>query len=127
MNGFGGHRITAPFFPDKPQHKQEVDMPELEPTKMPDGEMRMMAQQPQSPTLGHIVLFTPQDPTSGANGAKEYVAIIGQVWADPNVERPYVNLLTFPPFQAAGPVWEGSVQEALEPGAPRTWRWPPRV
>jgi hypothetical protein len=102
-------------------------MSDLEPTRMPDGEIRMMAQQPQAPTLGRIVLFTPQNPNSGYNGAKEYVAIVGQVWADPGVERPYVNLLTFPPFKDDGPVWEGSVQEAIEPGEPRTWRWPPRA
>lgn len=98
---------------------------DLEPTRMPDGEIRMMAQDRQSPTLGRIVLFTPQDPDNGSNGAREYVAIIGQVWNDPGVERPYVNLLTFPPFGA--PEWQGSTQEAIEPGELRCWRWPPRA
>ena len=101
-------------------------MSDLQPTRMPDGEIRQMAQQPQSPTLGRIVLFTPADPVSASNGAAEYVAIIGQVFSDPDNPRPYVNLLTFPPF--AEPKWEGSVQEAENGGdKSRTWRWPPRT
>jgi hypothetical protein len=93
----------------------------LQPTRMPDGEIRQMQQEFTPPTIGRTVLFTPQDPNSGANGAIEYVAVVGQVFHDPGNPRPYVNLLTFPPFQA--PVWEGSVQEGE---GPRTWRWPPR-
>ena len=100
-------------------------MSELQPTRLPDGEIRLMSQDTQTPSLGRIVLFTPQLGGANANGAKEYVAIIGQVWNDPHVERPYVNLLTFPPFGA--PEWQGSCQEAIEPGEPRTWRFPPRV
>lgn len=99
---------------------------ELEPTRMPDGEIRMMARQPQSPTIGRIVLFTPMEGENTANGAEEYVAVIGQVFADPGNPGPYCNLLVFPPF--AEPRWEGSVQEGVDGGSTsRTWRWPPRV
>lgn len=101
------------------------DQDELQPTRLPDGEVRMMHQPRQSPSLGRVVLFTPADPDQRANGAHEYVAFIGQVFHDPGIERPYCNLLTFPPF--AEPKWEGSVQEALTEGAPRSWRWPPKV
>jgi hypothetical protein len=109
-------------------------MSDLEPTRMPDGEIRMMAQQPQAPTIGRIVLFSPSKQPSDAhrvNGSEEFVAIIGQVFADPGNPRPYCNLLVMPPF--AAPYWEGSVQE-VDPDADaettaqqRTWRWPPRA
>jgi hypothetical protein len=107
---------------------------ELEPTRMPDGEIRMMAQQPQAPTIGRIVLFHPSHAGDGShkvNGSEEFVAIIGQVFADPGNPRPYCNLLVMPPF--AAPYWEGSVQEAEltadeATAAPmRSWRWPPRA
>ena len=97
----------------------EGDLWPLEPTRLPDGEVRPMRQEFTPPTIGRIVLFTPNG--NAANGAREYVAIVGQVFHDPENPRPYVNLLTFPPFQA--PVWEGSVQEGE---GPRRWRWPPR-
>jgi len=100
-------------------------MSELQNTIMPDGEIRKMAQEPQSPWLGRVVLFTPQEGEPHANGAPEYVAIIGQVWADPGNPRPFVNLLVFPPYSE--PRWEGSVQESDGVNTSRTWRWPPRV
>lgn len=100
----------------------EVEIGALEPTRMPDGEIRPMRQEFHAPTIGRVVLFTPGDPQGGVNGAREYVAVVGQVFHDPGNPRPYVNLLTFPPFQE--PVWEGSVQEGE---GPRTWRWPPRA
>jgi len=103
-------------------------MSDFEPTRLPDGETPLMAQQPQAPTIGRIVLFSPTPQPSDAhkvNGAEEFVAIIGQVFADPGNPRPYCNLLVMPPF--AQPEWQGSVQEAIEGQSPdRTWRWPPR-
>jgi hypothetical protein len=84
---------------------------------------------PQLPTVGRVVLFKPSEGTELANGAEEYVALIGQVIADANNPRPYCNLLVFPPF--GEPHWEGSVQEydpdeaAATPS--RSWRWPPRT
>src|SRR6185437_5639478 len=99
-------------------------MSDLKPTRLPDGEVRMMAQQPQSPSIGRVVLFTPSDGEYN-NGAEEYVAIIGQVFADPGNPRPYCNLFVFPPFGA--PRWEGSVQEGDGKDPSRTWRWPPRA
>lgn len=94
-------------------------------TRMPDGERREMETRKQSPSLGRIVLFTPGT-DERANGAEEYPAIIGQVFADPGSPRPYCNLFVMPPFRE--PYWEGSTQEHVdeEPKA-RTWRWPPRV
>ncbi len=100
----------------------EPNLGPLEPTRLPDGEIRPMRQEFTPPTLGRVVLFTPADHQTVANGAREYVAIVGQVFHDPGNSRPYVNLLTFPPFQP--PVWEGSVQEGE---GPRSWRWPPRL
>lgn len=94
----------------------------LEPTRLPDGEIRPMRQEYCAPTLGRVVIFTPYDPDHGANGAREYVAIVGQVFHDPGNSRPYVNLLVMPPFST--PYWEGSVQEGE---GPRTWRWPTRA
>lgn len=93
---------------------------------LPDDEIRIMEEQRNTPALGRVVLFAHCDGEACANGAEEYVAIIGQVFADPGNPRPYCNLLVFPPM--AAPRWEGSVQEC-EPGqdAFRTWRWPPRV
>jgi len=73
------------------------------------------------PTPGRIVLFTPKSGDS-ENGAKEYVAIIGQVIPAVAGAKPYCNLLVCPPFQDAR--WEGSVQEGE---GPRTWRWPQRT
>lgn len=99
----------------------EAHLGPLEPTRMSDGEIRAMRQEFMAPTLGRVVLFTPACPENGSNGAREYVAIVGQIFHDPGNSRPYVNLLTFPPF--AAPLWEGSVQEGA---GPRTWRWPPR-
>lgn len=104
-------------------------MSDLEPTRMPDGEIRQMAQ--QSPSIGRIVLFTPSPQPFDAhkvNGAEEFVAIIGQVFADPGNPRPYCNLYVLPP--CGEPRWEGSVQEAdasSDVQGMRTWRWPPRA
>lgn len=56
-------------------------MPELEPTRMPDGEIKMMAQQPQSPSIGRIVLFSPWPQPNDAhkiNGSGEFVATWGK-------------------------------------------------
>ena len=92
----------------------------LEPTRLPDGEIRPMRQEYTAPTIGRVVLFTPSG--DGANGAREYVAIVGQVFHDPGNPRPYVNLFVLPPF--APPYWEGSVQEG---DGERSWRWPPRA
>lgn len=98
--------------------------------RMQDGELRMMTQEKQSPTIGRVVLFWPPE-GDGAKLADEYVAIIGEVFNDGVNPRPYCNLLTFPPFQK--PKWEGSVQERDDQdtdhtAAPsRTWRWPPRA
>ena len=99
-------------------------MENLEPTRMPDGKIRLMAQQKNAPSIGRIVLFSNG---TTVNDATEFVAIIGQVFADPGNPRPYCNLWVMPPF--AAPYWEGSVQEWLdEPPMPgRHWRWPPRV
>lgn len=100
-------------------------MDELVTTRMPDGEIREMETRKQAPSLGRILLFRP---TAGetSNGAEEYPAVIGQVFADPGNPRPYCNLFVMPPF--GEPRWEGSVQEVVA-GEPtdRTWRWPPRV
>jgi hypothetical protein len=98
---------------------------DLEPTRLADGEIRMMAQQPQAPSIGRIVLFTPTIGIQHANGAEEYVAIIGQVFAAPGNPRPYCNLFVMPPF--AAPYWEGSVQEGDGDNTSRTWRWPARA
>lgn len=96
-------------------------------TRMPDGERRDMETRKQSPSLGRVVLFTPGVPEhERANGATEYPAIIGQVFADAGNPRPYCNLFVMPPFGV--PSWEGSVQEAQDgEDSTRTWRWPPRV
>lgn len=66
--------------------------------RMPDGEIREMETRKQSPSLGRIVLFRPSGDRAGHNGAEEYVAIIGQVFADPGNPRPYCNLFVMPPF-----------------------------
>ena len=95
---------------------------ELQPTRMPDGEIKMMSQPKLAPSLGRIVHFTPGDHNSGQNGAEKYVAIIGQVFSDPGNPNPYCNLYVMPPFGDA--YWEGSVQEGE---GPRTYSWPPRV
>jgi hypothetical protein len=80
----------------------------------------------EKPTVGRIVIFTPPAgfvPTGNrsgtpGNGAKEFVAIVGQVFDGAD----YCNLFVMPPFADA--YWEGSV---LEGEGPRTWRWPPRA
>lgn len=95
------------------------ELSELQLTRLPDGKILEMQQEFSAPIIGLVVLFTPPDP-DGANGAREYVAIVGQVFHDPHNPRPYVNLLTFPPFQP--PAWQGSVQEG---GGPRSWRYIP--
>lgn len=101
-------------------------MDEMVTTRMPDGEHREMETRKQSPSLGRVVLFTPSEGVPTHNGAEEYPAIIGQVFADPGNPRPYCNLFVMPPF--APPYWEGSVQEAADgDSTSRTWRWPPRV
>jgi hypothetical protein len=95
----------------------------LEPTRMPDGEIKMMSQPKQAPTLGRIVLFTPQgEQHERINGAEKYIALIGQVFSDPGNPNPYCNLYVMPPFAPA--YWEGSVQEG-EGG--RSYNWPTRV
>lgn len=98
----------------------------LAPTRLPDGAVKLMFQPARSPSLGRVVLFTPGALMAGANGATEYVAVIGQVFEDPNNPRAYCNLLVMPPFQP--PYWEGSVQErASNDDTLRTWRWPDRT
>ena len=98
-------------------------MPEdLQPTRMPDGEIKMMSQPKQAPTLGRIVHFKPGDTRDTFNGADTYVAIIGQVFCDPGNPNPYCNLYVMPPFAPA--YWEGSVQEGE---GPRTYSWPARA
>jgi hypothetical protein len=87
---------------------------ELSPTRLPDGEIRMMSQPERSSLLGKTVLFTPGVAEhERVNGASEYVAVIGQVFNDPGVEKPYCNLYVMPPFAAA--YWEGSCQEGEGP------------
>lgn len=112
-------RLTLP---ESSVCERECVVENLEPTRMPDGEVRMMAQNRQSPSLGRVVIFTPDESRAGANGASEYVATIGQVWDDPTNPDSFCNLLVFPPFQE--PYWVGSVQQGT---GPYSWRWPTRV
>lgn len=93
---------------------------ELMPTRMPDGEVRMMSQPKPHPLFGKRVTFTPGDLPEdgyGSNGASEYLGHVVQVFADPGVEKPYCNLYVIPPF--CEPRFEGSCQEGE---GPRTFR-----
>jgi hypothetical protein len=78
------------------------------------------------PSPGRIVLYTPPAHEKPANGAKVYVAIVGQVFD----ETAYINLYVMPPFEAAR--WVGSVPqegsaEAAHNYGGGTWTWPPLV
>jgi hypothetical protein len=93
---------------------------ELMPTRMPDGEIRMMSQPKHHPMFGKRVAFAPGDLPAdgyGSNGASEYLGFIVQTWSDPNDPNPYFNLYVIPPF--GEPRFEGSCQEGE---GPRTFR-----
>lgn len=80
-----------------------------------------IAEPKQQPSVGRIVLVTPQPAHAGANGAAEYMAFVGQVG-----DAGECHLLVFPPM--GGFYWEQAVPEYSGEGdKTRTWRWPPRV
>lgn len=75
-------------------------------------------------TPGRIVLYSPPHQEGRhANGAEEYVALIGQTWPDSH----FANLVVFPPFTE--PKWVGSVSQHETPNElPQgSFRFPPRV
>ena len=106
---------TAPA-PDRAA-MQQLDR---HPAVLAAGEMQTAQ---QAPSLGRIVLFTPDD---GSAEPEEYVAIIGRVLRDPSTRQISCDLLILQPGVA--PRWFGPVPQGDPAGAtPRTWRFSPRV
>jgi hypothetical protein len=84
---------------------------------------------PVIPTVGRIVLFTPDEDgqkITARKGYQAFPAVITHVWTPMCVNLAVINDGSFPlPSESLKPT---SVEYANKPGdAPRTWSWPPRA
>lgn len=93
----------------------------------PSGMVRQEPQNPVTPTVGRIVLYTsPKADHNPHKGFQPYPAVVTHVWTPTSINVHVQNDPDFPlPTES---LMVSRVDFADKPGETlRTWSWPPRV